>query len=59
MDVTSLPFNRLIELEAGSPESGFLVSIPVVRRVEVKFRRPTRGRVSARGWQQGFKSLKV
>jgi acyl-coenzyme A thioesterase PaaI-like protein len=28
MDVISLPFNRLIGLEAGSPESGFLLSLP-------------------------------
>jgi hypothetical protein len=89
MDVTQLPFNRLIELERGSPESGLLVSLreapqyanhvgtvhasallavaeagsgaflvqqfgqlegylPVVRRMEAKFRKPASGRVSAR-----------
>jgi acyl-coenzyme A thioesterase PaaI-like protein len=89
MDVTALPFNRLIGLEAAAPDSGFLVSlpadpryanhlgtvhavallavaeagagaflagqvpdlagiVPVVRRLEAKFRRPATGRVSAR-----------
>ena len=28
MDVTALPFNRLLGLEAAQPESGFLVSLP-------------------------------
>jgi acyl-coenzyme A thioesterase PaaI-like protein len=89
MDVTQLPFNRLIGLEACPPDSGFLVSlpagaqygnhlgtvhagallavaeagsgaflvrqfggaegvVPVVRRLEAKFRKPASGRVSAR-----------
>jgi acyl-coenzyme A thioesterase PaaI-like protein len=89
MDVTQLPFNRLIGLEQAAADSGFLVSlpdgpqytnhlgtvhasallavaeagsgafllaqlgnaagvIPVVRRLEAKFRRPASGRVSAR-----------
>ena len=89
MDVTQLPFNRLIGLEPAAPDSGFLVSlpagpqyanhlgtvhavallavaeagagaflaqyapaaaglVPVVRRLEAKFRRPATGRVSAR-----------
>jgi len=89
MDVTQLPFNRLIGLEACPPESGSLVALaggpdlgnhlgtvhasallavaeagsgaflarqftsssgllPVVRRVEAKFRRPASGRVAAR-----------
>ena len=89
MDVTRLPFNRLIGLEPAAPDSGFLVSlpagpqyanhlgtihavallavaeagagaflarqenipaqvVPVVRRVEAKFRRPATGLVSAR-----------
>jgi acyl-coenzyme A thioesterase PaaI-like protein len=89
MDVTQLPFNRLIGLESAAPDSGFLVSlpdgpqytnhlgtvhasallavaeaasgmfllrhlgsgegfIPVVRRLEAKFRKPASGRVSAR-----------
>lgn len=89
MDVTQLPFNRLVGLEHGTPESEFLVSlpegpqygnhlgtvhasallavaeagsgafliqqlgsasgfVPVVRRLEAKFRKPARGRVSAR-----------
>jgi acyl-coenzyme A thioesterase PaaI-like protein len=89
VDVTELPFNRLIGLEGATPESGFLVSlpggaqytnhigtvhasallavaeagsgvfllchlgsekgfIPVVRRLEAKFRKPASGRVSAR-----------
>jgi acyl-coenzyme A thioesterase PaaI-like protein len=89
MDVTQLPFNRLIGLESCGDGSGFLVSlpegpqytnhlgtvhasallavaeagsgaflvrhfafsqtiIPVVRRLEAKFRKPARGRVSAR-----------
>jgi acyl-coenzyme A thioesterase PaaI-like protein len=89
MDVTLLPFNRLVGLERAAPESGFLVTlpdgpqyanhlgtvhavallavaeagagaflarqenvpagiVPVVRRVEAKFRRPAKGRVSAR-----------
>ncbi len=89
MDVTQLPFNRLIGLEPVAPDSGFLVRlpdgaqytnhlgtvhasallavaeagsgifllrhlgsgegfIPVVRRLEAKFRRPASGPVSAR-----------
>jgi acyl-coenzyme A thioesterase PaaI-like protein len=89
MDVTQLPFNRLVGLEPAPADSGFLVSlpdgkqytnhlgtvhasallavaeagsgaflvaelgnaegvIPVVRRIEAKFRRPASGRVSAR-----------
>jgi acyl-coenzyme A thioesterase PaaI-like protein len=89
MDVTALPFNRLIGLELADPGSGFLVCLPagpqytnhlgtvhaaallavaeagsgaflartfddragylpVVRRLEAKFRAPARGRVSAR-----------
>jgi acyl-coenzyme A thioesterase PaaI-like protein len=89
MDVTQLPFNRLIGLEPAAADSGFLVSlpggpqyanhlgtvhacallavaeagagtflarlgadpaglVPVVRRLEAKFRRPAAGRVSAR-----------
>ncbi|MGV3721038.1 MAG: PaaI family thioesterase [Actinomycetota bacterium] len=28
MDVTALPFNQLVGLEAASPESGFLVTLP-------------------------------
>ena len=28
MDVTELPFNRLIGLEPAAPDSGFLVSLP-------------------------------
>src|SRR4051812_22934571 len=89
MDVTQLPFNRLIGLEPAASDSGFLVSlpggpqytnhlgtvhacallavaeagagtflvrlgadpaglVPVVRRMEAKFRRPATGRVSAR-----------
>ena len=89
MDVTLLPFNRLVGLERAAPESGFLVTlpggpqyanhlgtvhavallavaeagagaflaqqenapagiVPIVRRVEAKFRRPATGRVSAR-----------
>jgi acyl-coenzyme A thioesterase PaaI-like protein len=89
MDVTQLPFNRLIGLEAEAADSGLLVSlpdgprytnhlgtvhasallavaeagsgaflvrhlggragyVPVVRRVEAKFRKPASGRVSAR-----------
>jgi acyl-coenzyme A thioesterase PaaI-like protein len=89
VDVTQLPFNRLIGLEASPPDSGFLVtlpagpqytnhlgtvhaaallavaeagsgvllvrhlgyesgSVPVVRRMEAKFRKPAHGRVSAR-----------
>jgi acyl-coenzyme A thioesterase PaaI-like protein len=89
MDVTQLPFNRLIGLEAMAEDSGFLVSlpdgmqytnhmgtvhasallavaeaasgaflvqqfgpgagfVPVVRRLEAKFRKPAHGRVSAR-----------
>jgi acyl-coenzyme A thioesterase PaaI-like protein len=89
MDVTQLPFNRLLGLELAAPDSGFLVSlpagahytnhlgtvhagallavaeagsgaflvrhlgsgpgyVPVVRRLEAKFRKPARGRVSAR-----------
>lgn len=91
MDVTALPFNRLVGLEPASPESGYLVSlpagpqytnhvgtvhaaallavaeaasgvflarhlghlegfVPVVRRLEAKFRNPARGRVSAKAW---------
>lgn len=90
MDVTQLPFNRLIGLELAPEGSGFLVSlpdgpqytnhlgtvhavallavaeagsgvflldrlgdpagfVPVVRRLEAKFRSPASGRVSARG----------
>jgi acyl-coenzyme A thioesterase PaaI-like protein len=89
MDVTELPFNRLIGVEPAAAGSGFLVSlpagpqyanhlgtvhavallavaeagagaflarqagvpaglVPVVRRLEAKFRRPATGRVSAR-----------
>ena len=89
MDVTQLPFNRLIGLEASPADSGFLVtlpagpqytnhlgtvhaaallavaeagagallvrhlgyesgSVPVVRRLDAKFRKPATGRVSAR-----------
>ena len=89
MDVTALPFNRLLGLEPATPGSGFLVSLPdgpqytnhlgtvhasallaaaeagsgvflvrqfgeasgylpVVRRLEAKFRKPARGRVAAR-----------
>jgi acyl-coenzyme A thioesterase PaaI-like protein len=89
MDVTQLPFNRLVGLEAAESDSGFLVSlpggpeytnhlgtihasallavaeagsgaflvrhlgsgvgfIPVVRRLEAKFRKPASGRVYAR-----------
>jgi acyl-coenzyme A thioesterase PaaI-like protein len=89
MDVTQLPFNRLVGLEPTAPESGFLVClpegpqyanhlgtvhagallavaeagsgaflvqqfagasgvVPVVRRLEAKFRKPANGRVSAR-----------
>jgi acyl-coenzyme A thioesterase PaaI-like protein len=89
MDVTQLPFNRLIGLEPAPADSGFLVSlpggpqytnhlgtvhacallavaeagagaflarlvadaaglVPVVRRLEARFRRPASGRVSAR-----------
>jgi acyl-coenzyme A thioesterase PaaI-like protein len=89
LDVTQLPFNRLLGLEACPPDSGFLVSlpagaqfgnhlgtvhagallavaeagsgaflvrqfgsaagfVPVVRRLEAKFRKPVSGRVSAR-----------
>jgi acyl-coenzyme A thioesterase PaaI-like protein len=89
MDVTQLPFNRLVGLESAPAGSGFLVSlpegpqyanhlgtvhasallavaeagsgvflldrfgdavgvVPVVRRLEAKFRRPATGRVSAR-----------
>jgi acyl-coenzyme A thioesterase PaaI-like protein len=89
MDVTALPFNRLVGLEAAEPDSGFLVSlpdgpqytnhlgtvhasallavaeagsgaflvrqfgaaagyVPVVRRLEAKFKKPARGRVAAR-----------
>jgi acyl-coenzyme A thioesterase PaaI-like protein len=89
MDVTQLPFNRLVGLEPAPPESGFLVSlpdgpqytnhlgtvhasallavaeagsgaflltqfgdpagfVPVVRRLEAKFRCPASGRMSAR-----------
>lgn len=89
MDVTQLPFNRLIGLEEAEEGSGFLVVlpegtqyanhlgtvhasallavaeaasgaflvqqlgdsagfVPVVRRLEAKFRKPAKGRVSAR-----------
>jgi acyl-coenzyme A thioesterase PaaI-like protein len=89
MDVTQLPFNRLVGLEQGADDGGFLVSlpdgpqyanhlgtvhasallavaeagsgtflvrhfgtgagfVPVVRRLEARFRKPARGRVSAR-----------
>jgi len=89
MDVTQLPFNRLVGLEPVAEDSVFLVSlpdgpqytnhlgtvhasallavaeagsgaflvrqfgsgagfVPVVRRLEAKFRKPARGRVSAR-----------
>ena len=89
MDVSQLPFNRLIGLELASRNNGFLVSlpddpqytnhlgtvhagallavaeagsgaflsrhfadetglIPVVRRLEAKFRKPASGQVSAR-----------
>jgi acyl-coenzyme A thioesterase PaaI-like protein len=89
VDVTALPFNRLLGLEPSDPDSGFLVSlpglpqytnhvgtvhasallavaeagsgafllrhfrdaagwVPVVRRIEAKFRKPAHGRVSAR-----------
>ena len=89
MDVTQLPFNRLVGLERGADDSEFLVClpdnpeytnhlgtvhasallavaeagsgaflvrqfgsgaefVPVVRRLEAKFRKPARGRVSAR-----------
>jgi len=89
MDVTQLPFNRLVGLEPAPAGGGFLVSlpdgpqytnhlgtvhasallavaeagsgaflldrlgdaagvVPVVRRLEAKFRRPASGRVSAR-----------
>ncbi len=89
MDVTRLPFNRLIGLESAAPDSGFLVGlpdgpqytnhlgtvhasallavaeagsgaflvrhmgggagfVPVVRRLESKFRNPASGRVWAR-----------
>jgi acyl-coenzyme A thioesterase PaaI-like protein len=89
MDVTQLPFNRLIGLEPAAEDGGLLVSlpggpqytnhlgtvhasallavaeagsgaflirhlgsgegyVPVVRRVEAKFRKPAAGRVSAR-----------
>jgi len=89
VDVTALPFNRLVGLEPGGPESGFLVTlhsgpqhgnhlgtvhasallavaeagsgaflvsqfvdpaalVPVVRRMEAKFRKPAQGSVSAR-----------
>jgi acyl-coenzyme A thioesterase PaaI-like protein len=89
MDVSQLPFNKLIGLELSSKESGFLVSlpeglqytnhlgtvhgsallavaeaasgafllqqfgdvkdfIPVVRKLEAKFRKPATGKVAAR-----------
>ena len=89
MDITQLPFNRLIGLESATVDSGFLVSlpggaqytnhlgtvhasallavaeagsgaflvshlgsgaglVPVVRRMESKFRKPASGAVSAR-----------
>jgi acyl-coenzyme A thioesterase PaaI-like protein len=94
MDVTALPFNRLLGLEKGASESGLLVSlppspqymnhvgsvhasallavaeagsaefllrhfgdvagyVPVVRRLEAKFRKSARGRVSARASVEG------
>src|SRR5688572_27682065 len=94
MDVTALPFNRLLGLEAASAESGFLVSLPghpqytnhlgtvhagallavaeaasgaflvrevgeiegvlaVVRRLDSRFRKPARGRVSGRASVDG------
>jgi acyl-coenzyme A thioesterase PaaI-like protein len=89
MDVTQLPFNRLVGLESAAGDCGFLVSlpdgpqyanhlgtvhasallavaeagsgvflvqqlgpgegfVPVVRRLEAKFRKPARGRLFAR-----------
>jgi acyl-coenzyme A thioesterase PaaI-like protein len=89
MDVTQLPFNRLVGLESAAGDDGFLVClpdgpqytnhlgtvhasallavaeagsgaflvrqlgsgedfIPVVRRLEAKFRKPARGRICAR-----------
>jgi acyl-coenzyme A thioesterase PaaI-like protein len=89
MDVTQLPFNRLVGLEAAVGDGGYLVClpdgpqyanhlgtvhasallavaeagsgaflvqqlgsdesvVPVVRRLEAKFRKPARGRISAR-----------
>lgn len=89
MDVTTLPFNRLLGLQRGAEDAGTLVSlpasdqyanhlgsvhagallavaeagsaefllrhfgavdgvVPVVRRLDAKFRRPAHGRVSAR-----------
>jgi acyl-coenzyme A thioesterase PaaI-like protein len=89
MDVTQLPFNRLVGLEAAAGDDGFLVClpngpqygnhlgtvhasallavaeagsaaflarqfgpgdgfVPVVRRVEAKFRKPAQGRICAR-----------
>lgn len=89
MDVTALPFNRLVGLETAAPESGFLVVlpagpehgnhlgtihasallavaeaasgaflvkhlgdpvglVPVVRRLDARFRKPAQGRVSGR-----------
>lgn len=89
MDVTQLPFNRLLGLEGAAPDSELLVSlpdgpqytnhigtvhasallavaeagsgefllrhlgngagfVPVVRRLDAKFRKPASGRVSAR-----------
>jgi len=89
MDVTQLPFNRLVGLETCPPETGFLVAlpagpqygnhlgtvhasallavaeagsaafllqalgpaagfVPVVRRLEAKFRKPATGRIAAR-----------
>jgi acyl-coenzyme A thioesterase PaaI-like protein len=89
MDVTQLPFNRLVGLEAATGDSGYLVClpdgpqyanhlgtvhagallalaeagsgtflvqhfgfredfVPVVRRLEAKFRKPARGRIFAR-----------
>jgi acyl-coenzyme A thioesterase PaaI-like protein len=93
VDITALPFNRLLGLEWADPTTGCLVSLPdgprytnhlgtvhaaallavaeagsgaflvrhlgdwaghlpVVRRLESKFRRPARGRVSARASTQ-------
>ena len=56
MDVTQLPFNRLLGLEPAPADGEFLVRslgdgtgfVPVVRRLEARFRKPASGRVSAR-----------